>query len=73
MITYYNYYRITRETDPDRYDVIVENVLVPMIWCLTGDGVDPAEADLAGCAENYLLEAGMNIEQISALRSILGR
>ena len=31
MITYENYYGITKETDAARYDVIVEHVLNPMI------------------------------------------
>ena len=69
MITYDNYYKITEETDPERYTVIIENVLDPMISAMTGAGVDPKSADLASYAEDYLRAAGMNDGQIAALMS----
>ena len=72
MITYDNYYGITPETDADRYNVIVENVLDPMIGSVVGDGeADLETADLAGCAERLLLNAGMTQEQLEALKSKL--
>lgn len=72
MITYDNYYGITKTTDEDRYDVIVESVLIPMMQCVIGDdGVDPAAADLAAAAESYLAEAGMSADQITALKARL--
>ena len=72
MITYDNYYGITEETEKERYDVIVENVLVPMILSLAGsEDADVRTADLAGCAEQYLLDGGMSEGQIERLRERL--
>ena len=72
MITYYNYYKITEEAEKTRYDVIVECVLEPMIRTLSGDGeTDLRTMDLAECAEQYLLEGGMNPEQIARLKDRL--
>ena len=72
MITYDNYYGITEEKEKERYDVIVENVLVPMIQCLAGnEDADVRTADLTGCAERYLLDGGMSAEQIELLRERL--
>ena len=72
MITYANYYGITKQSDPDLYDVIVKNVLDPMICCVIGeDNVDPAAADLSACAERYLEDAGMCRETITALKAAL--
>ena len=72
MITYDNYYGITRTTDPDRYGVIVESVLDPMLRAMLGDDDAPLEqADLAAAAEAFLQSAGMTDDQIAALRDRL--
>ena len=74
MITYDNYYGITASDDPDRYEVIVETLLLPMLKSVAGDdGVDPTAADLSAYAERYLLDNGMNNEQLAALISKLRR
>lgn len=71
-ITYFNYYRITEETEKTRYDVIVECVLDPMLRTLSGDETTDLRAmDLAGCAEQYLLEGGMSPEQLALLKERL--
>ena len=72
MVTYDNYYGITEETEKTRYDVIVECVLEPMIRSLIGDdGADIRTMDLAGWAEQYLLDGGMSPAQIAQLRDRL--
>jgi len=72
MITYANYYGITKQSDPDRYDVIVKNVLDPMICCVIGeDNADPAASELSACAERYLEDAGMSRETIAVLKAAL--
>lgn len=73
MITYENYYGITKTDDAERYGVIVENVLDPMVRSIAGeDAADLASADLAGAAQRLLLDAGMSQTQIDALKSKLG-
>ncbi len=67
MLTYDNYYGITKESD--KYAVIVENVLVPMAESMAGDGVDVKTADLSGPAERFLTEAGMTAEDIALLKA----
>ena len=72
MITYANYYGITRETDAKRYDVIAESVFLPMLNSVIGDGaVDPGTADLSVYAERFLQNAGMTAAQIAALKAAL--
>ena len=72
MITYANYYGITEQTDPKRYHVIVENVLLPMLNSVIGDGsVDPKTVDLSACAVQFLQNAGMSETQIAALKTAL--
>lgn len=72
MITYDNYYGITKTSDPKRYDVIVENVLLPMLNSVIGDtSVDPKTSDLSVYAERFLQNAGMTDAQIAALRAAL--
>ena len=71
MITYKNYYGITQTDDPDRYTVIVEKLLDPMIQVVAGDGVDIKTADLKTCAEKFLQNVGMTQEQITTLQARL--
>ncbi len=72
MITYDNYYGITKDSDAKRYDVIVENVLLPMLNSVIGDDTaDPKTADLSACAERFLGNAGMTEAQIAALKAAL--
>ena len=71
MITYANYYKITEELDPERYQVILETNLVEMIQSVVGDdSVDITTADLSSYAKEYLMEGGMSEEQIEAFKNI---
>lgn len=71
MITYDNYYGINQTDDADRYAVIVEHVLDPMVQVVAGEGADIRTADLKACAEAFLLNAGMTEQQIAALEARL--
>ena len=72
MITYENYYGLTRKSDEKRYDFIVENVLDPMIRVMAGDdNLKVNKADLKPLAESYLESAGMTAEEIEELRAKL--
>ena len=72
LIDYDNYYGITKESDPKRYDVIVDNVLLPMLNSVIGNAcVDPKTADLSVYAVQFLQNAGMTEAQIAALKAAL--
>ncbi len=69
MITYYNYYGIDRQTDPERYDVIVENMLDPMILSMAGEQeIDVTAVELDEYAEDFLKEGGMDDDMIDRLK-----
>ncbi len=68
MVTYDNYYKITKESDPSKYDVILDKNLIAMIRVVVGDdSVDITTADLSVYARNYLVNAGMTDAQIDKL------
>ena len=70
MKTYENYYGITTETDKERYDVIIENVLDPMIGELVGEKtVDFRTEPLEPFAKDFLLNAGMTEDAITEFLS----
>ena len=72
MITYYNYYGFTEQSDKAKYDVIVSDVLDPMIRSMAGDEeLDLRAADLAALAARFLKNAGMAADKIDALRARL--
>ena len=67
MLTYANYYNITKEKEPDKYQVILEQNLDAMIRSIVDDdSIDFKTADLAVYARSYLLKAGMEEAQIDA-------
>lgn len=70
MINYDNYYQITKEKDPARYDVILKRNLIAMMKYVTGADEDGLKtADLAAAAEKYLLNAGMSEEDLEAFQA----
>lgn len=74
MITYDNYYGITKENDEKRYNLIVEQVLNPMINGMAGEEIsDFANADLTAYAEKYLADGGMSSEQITSLKEKISK
>lgn len=68
MITYDNYYGITAQTDPARFDTIAHTVFDCMLEHLPGmEGVDVHTADFVEPARAYLRRGGMTDEQIDTL------
>ena len=72
MLTYENYYGITRDTDPDRYDIIVESVFLSMLRSMAGDA-DISAGSLEEYAAAMLLDAGMTREALALLRERLAK
>ena len=70
MLTYKNYYSITRESDKKKYDIIVENVLNPMIFSVIGKkNADLKKINFAEYARRFLLKNKMTEEQIKKLKA----
>lgn len=74
MLTYANYYGITKETDPKRYDAILKNVLIPMVEGMVGEeNIEVRTEDLKPYAERLLINAGMSKETMEKLIERIGR
>ena len=71
MLTYDNYYDITQESDPVKYNTIKEKNIDAMLQSVVGEGASVQEADLAACAYSYLSDAGMSDADLAALKSCL--
>lgn len=71
MITYYNYYRIDKDNEKQKYDVIVDNLLNPMIESIVLENVDYKKTSLESYASLFLKNAGMSDEEISSLKDKL--
>jgi protein tyrosine/serine phosphatase len=68
MITYDNYYKINPKEDNEKYVLIRDKNLIPMIKTMVGDdSVDIKTADLSKAAYRYLLDAEMTEEEIDGL------
>lgn len=72
MTTYANYYGITKESDPDKYNAISDLNLDGMLGFLAGvdenaNGVDLRSIDYYEPARRYLAGGGMTDAQIDAL------
>lgn len=72
MITYWNYFKFTQISDPDRYNTLVENLRDPMIQALFEEpDVDVTTIDLTEGAENYLKGIWMTSTAIDKLKARL--
>lgn len=72
MITFKNYYKVTKAENPEKYEAIKANV-DDFIYFLTGaeEGVDLASLDLKKAAQDYLYNAGLNAGQVNHIESYL--
>ena len=73
MLSFYNYYGIDQETEPTRYEAVLNNNLISMLYHVTG--VDSMEAlakiDLESAVTSYLLDHGMTDHEIRTLKDKL--
>lgn len=69
MITYDNYFEITKEKDPEKYNVLKERNLDRMIKFVCGDddSVDITTADIKTYAESFLKKTGLSDEELVKL------
>lgn len=67
MLSFYNYYDINTENNPERYEAVLNNNLMAMLYHVTGtDSMKMlAQTDLEAAATNYLLDNGMSENDIS--------
>lgn len=74
MISFYNYYGIDKETQPERYEVVLSNNLMVMLCHVMGAESEEALAqmDLEAAVTAYLRNAGMAETDILALKEKLG-
>ena len=68
MITYTNYYGITKESDPEKYKAI-ENIIKCFLTyiCDADEDTDLSTIDLRTGAENYLKKGGLSEDEIKAV------
>lgn len=74
MLTYYNYYRITEESDSLRYRIIKERNVDAMLRFLVGDDeIKLDEVDFSPYIKTYLINGGMTNNEVETLISILSK
>ena len=72
MLSFYNYYGIDQENQPQRYQAILNTNLMEMLSHVTGESIDKLrQVDLEAAATSYLISAGMTQENISILKGKL--
>ena len=74
MLSFYNYYGIDKEKEPERYETVLNTNLFTMLYHVTGtDTIQELEqADLESAVINYLLKYGMSESDILTLKDKLG-
>ena len=73
MLSFYNYYGITQENEPERYEVVLNTNLYAMLYHVTGVNSYEAltQVDLESAVTKYLLDAGMSEDDILTLKTKL--
>ena len=70
MLSYSNYYGLTRENDPQKYNIIVAEILEPMInFIVQDENINIKSANLSRYAEKFLIDSGMTESELNALKS----
>ena len=75
MMTYANYYGVTKESDPEKYETIVDvkfSDMLDYLGILSGDSGKSAD-DYREGARQYLLDAGMTAQEVDELTLLLTR
>ena len=73
MLTYDNYYHVTKEASPDKYEAILQNVY-DFLYCMCDaeKGTAPDTLDLKAGAESYLRRGGLTQGQIGEIEAYIG-
>ena len=73
MVSFYNYYGITKEGQPERYEVVLNNNLMAMLYhVMDVDSLEELQnTDLQAAAAEYLMDNGMTEEEILTLKEKL--
>ena len=73
MISFYNYYGIDKENEPERYEVVLENNLMAMLYhVMDVDSLEELKnTDLQAAVTAYLMDSGMTEEEILTLKEKL--
>jgi hypothetical protein len=72
MLTYYNYFGVTKETNPTKYDAVVCNVNDFLCFlCGAELRTDVNTLDIKAGAENYLKTGGLTDDQIKAIEDYI--
>ena len=74
MLSFYNYYGINKESEPVRYETVLNNNLMAMLYHVMGaESLEELEKiDLESAVTKYLLNAGMAEADILTLKEKLG-
>ena len=73
MLSFYNYYGIDKDHEPQRYQAVLDINLMEMLGHVTGGTVDKlGQIDLEVAVTTYLISAGMTQENILTLKEKLG-
>jgi len=73
MITYKNYYGLTEEGSPDKYNAVVQSKFDDFVTYLTDAATieETVQSDLGNAARNYLVKCGLTLPEIESLVSKL--
>jgi protein tyrosine/serine phosphatase len=73
MLSFYNYYGIDKETQSERYEAVLNNNLLAMLYYVMGVNTyeELTQVDLEAAATKYLLDAGMTENDILILKEKL--
>ena len=74
MLSFYNYYGISKDMEPERYSAVLDNNLMAMLFHVTGaDSMEAlAEINLESAVTDYLMDNGMTENDIVLLKEKLG-
>ncbi|MBQ3459360.1 MAG: tyrosine-protein phosphatase [Solobacterium sp.] len=71
MLTYHNFYHVTSDGTPAKYQTVVSETFIPLIHYIVDADVDLTSADLVPYAEAYLRAGGLSDAQVQFIKNTI--
>jgi hypothetical protein len=71
MLTYHNFYHVTSDGTPVKYQTVVDETFIPLIHYIVDADVDLASADLVPYAEAYLRAGGLSPAEVQKIKNTI--
>ena len=71
MLTYQNFYHVTKDGTPAKYETVIAETFIPLMHYIVPVGVDLQKDNLVPYAEAYLRAGGLSDAQVQIIKNTI--